>query len=277
MNFIKYIGLLALVILMGACKKEKVVTDETAGLTLVKTIANATHNINLYTQNGKLQQGYNRIFLQIKDKNDNSVNNAVVSWAPLMHMMSMQHACPYSTVGKTTNKTSLYDGYIVFTMAGNDTEYWELKLDYNIDGTAYTATSNIDVVATTHRNIVSFTGTDNAKYIIAMVEPTNPKVALNDMQAMVFKTESMMNYPTIDGYTVKIDPRMPGMGNHGSPNNVDLVQSGSDKIYRGKLSLTMTGYWKINLQLANAAGTVLKGEPVTDTNESSSIFFEIEF
>ena len=26
MNFIKYIGLLALVILMGACKKEKVVT-----------------------------------------------------------------------------------------------------------------------------------------------------------------------------------------------------------------------------------------------------------
>lgn len=70
---------------------------------------------------------------------------------------------------------------------------------------------------------------------------------------------------------------MPGMGNHGSPNNVNLTQSGADKVYKGKLSLTMTGYWKINLQLANPAGTVLKGEEVTTANEGSSIYFEVEF
>ena len=70
---------------------------------------------------------------------------------------------------------------------------------------------------------------------------------------------------------------MPSMGNHGSPNNVDLTQSLADEFYHGKLSLTMTGYWKINLQLANAAGTVLKGEEVTDQNPASSLFFEIEF
>jgi hypothetical protein len=39
----------------------------------------------------------------------------------------------------------------------------------------------------------------------------------------------------------------------------------------------MTGYWKINLQLANAEGTILKGEEITETVTSSSIFFEIEF
>jgi len=39
----------------------------------------------------------------------------------------------------------------------------------------------------------------------------------------------------------------------------------------------MTGYWKINLQLLNETGEVLKGEPVTDTNEGSSLFLELEF
>ena len=39
----------------------------------------------------------------------------------------------------------------------------------------------------------------------------------------------------------------------------------------------MTGYWKINLQLANAEGEILKGETITEENEASSIFFEIEF
>lgn len=85
-----------------------------------------------------------------------------------------------------------------------------------------------------------------------------------------------MSFVPVDNFKIIIDPRMPGMGNHGSPNNVDLTQT-TDKVYRGKLSLTMTGYWKINLQLADATSKVLKGEAVTNENEGSSIYFELEF
>ncbi|MCY1554953.1 hypothetical protein D9M68_915670 [compost metagenome] len=66
------------------------------------------------------------------------------------------------------------------------------------------------------------------------------------------------------------------MGNHSSPNNVDLT-SGTTEFYEGKLSLTMTGYWKINLQLEAPDGRILKGEAVTESHEASSIFFEVEF
>lgn len=110
-----------------------------------------------------------------------------------------------------------------------------------------------------------------------MVNPSNPKVGINDMQAMLFKMESMSSYPSVDNFTVRIDPRMPSMGNHGSPNNVDLVQTNSSGAYNGKLSLTMTGYWKINLQVLDENQTVLKGEEVTTAVEASSIFFEVEF
>lgn len=109
-----------------------------------------------------------------------------------------------------------------------------------------------------------------------MIEPTEPKVAINDMSAAIFKTDGMHNFEIVNNYKLKIDPRMPGMGNHGSPNNQDLTQ-GSDGFYHGKLSLTMTGLWKINLILQNENNEILKGEEIDENNESSSIFFEIEF
>lgn len=279
MNFLKYTGIMVLVLFVMSCKKDSNTnnTSETANLTLVKTITNGTHSLNLYTENGKLQVGYNKIFLQLKNTDGSLVDNAQLNWKPLMHMMGMQHACPYSAIGKVAGKTTLYEGYIVFQMAGNTDEYWELNFDYTIGSTPYSVSTKIEVTAAARRNLESFLGTDNVKYLIALVAPKNPKVAVNDMQAMVFKMQDMLTFPIVDGYTVKIDPRMPGMGNHGSPNNVNLTQSGADKMYYGKLSLTMTGYWKINLQLANTAGTVVKGEEITSSNESSTIYFEVEF
>ena len=70
---------------------------------------------------------------------------------------------------------------------------------------------------------------------------------------------------------------MPSMGNHSTPNNVNATQAAAGGFYNGKLSLTMTGYWKINLQLLNASNEVLKGEAITETTTESSIYFEIEF
>ncbi len=253
-------------------------TDELANLTKFKEFTNDTHTIELYSQLGSLEQGYNEISLRIKDNaTGDYVKNAEVTWMPIMHMAMMNHSCPKSTVEKVTTNGTLYEGYIVFQMAQNETEYWDLKIDYNINGTAYSATSVIDVPASVKRRVNTFTGTDGAKYIVAYAEPHHPKVAINDVTLGVWKMQDMMNFPVVDGYTIKIDPRMPSMGNHSSPNNVDAMQKVSGGLYEGKLSLTMTGYWKINLQLLNAESTVLKGEAITDTVLESSLFVEIEF
>ena len=278
MNVLKLFSFIAAITLFISCKKENtIIPNDTDGLVSAKSISNATHNIIFYTQNGKFQQGYNKIFFQIKNLDGSLVTNATANWKPLMHMTSMQHACPYSSVSKSVNSNSLYEGFIVFQMAGNSTEYWDLTIEYTINNITYTATERIDVEAVTKKNVLSFKGSDNVSYVLAMVAPSNPKVATNDMEAMLFKKETMMSYPVVNNYTIKIDPRMTSMGNHGSPNNVDLKQTSLNGSYFGKLSLTMTGYWKINLQLENESGTILKGEPVTATQESSSIFFEIEF
>lgn len=274
------IVLLVFLSIFASCSSdnETPTVNELEGLSKFKEITNATHTIELYKHMGTLEQGYNEIALRIKDNSSNEyIKNATINWMPVMHMTSMNHSCPKSTVSKVTADGTLYEGYIVFQMAQNATEYWDLKIDYTINGTAYTTTSVIDVPASADKRVNTFTGSDGTKYIVAYVEPHHPKVALNDLTVALFKMQDMMTFPIVDNYKIKIDPRMPSMGNHGSPNNVDLTQSVSDKLYHGKMSLTMTGYWKINLQLLNASDEVLKGETVTDVVPESSIYFEVEF
>ena len=126
---------------------------------------------------GRLQrEGYNEVALRIKDNaTGDYVKNAEVNWMPLMHMTMMNHSCPKSAVEKVTTNGTLYEGYIVFQMAQNATEYWDLKVNYTINGTAYSATAVIDVPASTERRVNTFTGTDGTKYIVAYAEPHHQK------------------------------------------------------------------------------------------------------
>jgi hypothetical protein len=276
MNLLKSLLILISFSCLVSCSKkdDPVITTDLDGLTLVTTLTNDTHKIALYTASGKFHTGYNEVYIQIRNTQGSSESNAGVTWTPLMHMMGMTHSCPASAITKLSN--GIYKGYIVFQMAGTEEEYWDLTLNYTIGDAAYTVTGAIAVSESAKRIVASFQGSDNNRYVLALVNPTKPAVAVNDIAAVLYRMESMTSFVVVNDYTIKIDPRMTGMGNHTSPNNVDLTQ-GTDGMYYGKLSLTMTGYWKINLQLADATQTVVKGEAVTDTNEGSSIYFELEF
>jgi hypothetical protein len=279
-QFKKNIILLFAALAFASCSSDSTesTVNELDGLTKFKEITNTTHTIELYKHMGGLVQGFNEIAFRIKDNSTGKyVKNATASWMPVMHMTSMTHSCPKSEIKKTSAEGTLYEGYIAFQMAQNATEYWDLKIDYSINGTAFTATSVIDVPASAKRTITTFKGTDGVKYIVAYAEPHHPKVAVNEIEVAIFKMQDMMTFPVVDNFKLKIDPRMPSMGNHSSPNNVDLTQTVAGGLYKGKMSLTMTGYWKINLQLLNANNEVLKGEAITDAVPASSIYFEIEF
>lgn len=281
MKILKYTVLLLLAIISFSCSSDddssSIPIDETSGLHKIQEMTNDTHVIELFSSTGSLVQGYNRISLRIKDKKTNNyITDAKIEWIPLMHMAMMQHSCPRSQVEKKDKKT-VYEGDIIFQMAQNETEYWELTIAYEINNVSYIATDKISVPASTKRTVSSLKGSDGNNYVIAYITPSSPKVALNDMAVGIYKMKDMMTFEAVNNFKIKIDPRMPSMGNHGSPNNTDLLQTETNGFYTGKLSLTMTGYWKINLQVLNADNEVLKGEAVTTENTSSSLYFEIEF
>jgi len=252
--------------------------NEVEGLNLVQQISNDTHSIELFTENGELEQGYNEITIRIKDKtSDEFVENASFMWMPMMHMETMSHSCPKSELLKVAGKETIYKGYIVFQMPENENEGWDLTFNYMVNGNDFEAVGDIIVPMSPKKRVTVFMGTDQESYILALVGPNTPEVAINDMTVGLYKMENMMSFPVVENYKVMLDPRMPSMGNHTSPNNEDLMYSTASKMYDGKLSLTMTGYWKLNLMLQNENEEVLKGEEVTEENESSSLYLEIEF
>ena len=284
MKTFKYIfAILFLTISFVGCSSDddnKVIDDNPVeGLYKIYEFSEADHSVEIYSEKQKLEVGYNELSIRIKDKADNTyITDATPSWMPMMHMESMSHSGPHSAISNSENNT-VYKGHIVFQMAENETEYWELKLNYNFKGESVSKTNRINVVQPSDnlKKVQVFTGSDETRYVLAYVNPKKPEVAVNDMEAVLYKMQDMMTFPVVENFKIAIDPRMPGMGNHSSPNNQDLTYNSATKMYKGRLSLTMTGYWKINLKLLNANGELIKGEDVTEEDPSSSLYFEIEF
>lgn len=283
MKLLKYILSVTIALTIISCSSDddestNEPVNEIENLIMVQEIENDTHTIEIYTSTGELRQGHNNITLRLKDKTSlEFIENATFTWMPLMHMTEMSHSCPKSTLDKVDGKQTLYSGDLLFQMPGNANEYWDLTLIYSVNGEEFTALGELQVEASDKQVITTFIGADEVKYILAYIAPTTPEVMVNDMLVGVYKMESMMSFPVVENYTVMLDPRMPSMGNHASPNNEDLFFNSQTNLYEGKLSLTMTGYWKLNLMLHNQDGDLLKGEMVTNENESSSLYLEIEF
>ncbi|OBX25604.1 hypothetical protein LX77_00426 [Gelidibacter algens] len=254
------------------------IINEVEDLVKIKELTNATHTIELFNASGTFKTGYNAISIRIKDNAANTyVTNATLSWMPVMQMPTMQHSAPKSDISKALAKKTVYDGFIVYQMANLDGSGWSLTINYTINGTNYMASSDIVVMQSEYQNVTSFMGADGKRYLMAIVEPQDPKIGINTLKVGLYTMETMMSFPKVEGFRMTLDPRMPGMGNHSSPNNTDLTYNMTDGLYEGNLSLTMTGYWVLNLKLLNAADEVLKGENVTEQNPKSSLYLELEF
>ncbi|SHF58139.1 YtkA-like [Salegentibacter echinorum] len=255
----------------------EVLPDALEDLNKLYEFSEADHDIEIYSEKEKLQVGFNEIYIRFK-KDDAYLSDVKPTWMPVMNMENMKHSAPHTKLNNTENP-EIYKGNIVFQMPENETETWELILTYNLDGEHRENTYQISVKSASNdlKKVQVFQGKDGEKYVLAYVNPKNPKVATNDFQAALYKMESMMSFQPVKDFNIEVDPRMPGMDNHSSPNNKALTYNSATKLYEGKLSLTMTGYWRINLKMLNSEGNVIKGENVTKENPESSLYFELEF
>ena len=279
----------ASVLLLTSCGKEDVkVTNsanEVTGLYKVDSLKKGDYTFYVYKKDtGYFKVGYNEIYIQLKNNTTGKyIEDANLSWKALMHMTDMSHACPYSAISKVSNTKTLYKGYFIFIMGSDDMDYWEITYNY-VKGadTLAKVTNRPYVVNPTGRlRYKRFLGSDAAYYYVVLVNPTesNVQVGTNDITAYLYKQLDLYTFNPIKIYTVEIDPRMPdpSMGNHTSPYNVNLKYDSTAGLYKGKLNLTMTGYWKISLIVKDSVNTVIKGDSIKGSTTASSIFFELEF
>ena len=283
-TFLVMLGLAAIT----SCKKDEV-TEPTpqppavSDLQLVQSATDGTHTFELYNKTGQLITGHNAVFIRMKDGGACAGTSTTLAWMPIMTIVmggtTHQHSCPYSAITPTSGDATLFEGDVVFIMASSMMGFWELTFTYDTGSGLHEVVMPVSVQESGSdfsKQYTSAMGTDGVTYFLTMVEPSSPETGVNDMTVGLYKRVSDTEFPAVEGYTIRVDPRMPGMGNHGAPGNVDLTQ-GTDGFYHGMVGFSMTGYWKINLILEDGAGTALCGQPVTDTNEESSVHFKVSF
>src|SRR5690606_23754469 len=124
---------------------------------------------------------------------------------PLMDMGNRKHSAPYSEIEIGSERQRRYEGWIGCEMPGAG----NLSFEYTVGGSSYEMSNAIEVQQASKRRVSTFVGSDENKYILALVEPTSPEVAVNDMTAAIFKMGSMHDFPMVNNYKLIIDPRMP--------------------------------------------------------------------
>ncbi|WP_316815736.1 FixH family protein [Pedobacter nyackensis] len=252
-----FVFLLAILI---ACKKDaenKNMTDPKDGLKKISEAyaSGISTKVELWSKND-LVTGYNRLFLLLQDSVSNQpVDKAVVKILPVMDMemngMKMSHSAPCVQPESDNAENTLFPFATVFTMPGNTQQSkWSLEVAVKRGGQskAGTATLGLHVGSSSSERVKMLTTAESDKLVVACFFPVTPKIGINEVEMIVYRQQDKMNFLPTEDYLLSVTPEMPAMG-HGSPNNVNPVYA-KNGVYKGKVNFTMTGDWRINLELA---------------------------
>jgi hypothetical protein len=221
-----------------------------AGLTQLAKASAEGVDVELWSAK-PLVVGWQKVFYRIQ-ADGKAVTEAEVAQKPLMKMTAMQHACPLVQPAAIADAQGLFAGELMFQMAGNAMESWQLDIEVTPKGgTKRTvALGKISVGAAPYAKVLLVgTGMTAERYTVIVHFPAAPKVGLNPYRVALHRASSdMMTYEPVSDASLQGVPEMPSMG-HGSPGNVNPSSAGGG-FYDGKLNFTMPGDWRLNLAVS---------------------------
>ena len=235
----------------------------------LSTEVDGKYNVFAYSKSGKFHTGYNEIyFVATKKSTGNYIKNfEIQNIRPLMLMtkMGMLHSTPVSASVSSFNDRFLAvkKGWISFLMNTSENGSWTLTYTTKVlgaSGGVEEAAINVNPLSDGQNWLKSFK-IGNATYYLSLVEPAGWETGANTIEAYVSVKNEDATLPyalATEQFTIEIDPRMPDMGNHTSPDNTSLTLQ-SDNSYKGTVNLTMTGLWRIHLTVRNSKGEIVAG------------------
>jgi hypothetical protein len=250
----------------------------------VELVVDDQYKVKVYSRTGTLHTGYNDLyFVATKTSTGNYIKFLdITSLTPLMFMsrMNMYHSTPVSGEASTSdiNLVAVKHGWVSFVMNSSDAGSWSLAFDAKVlkkEGRLEPTSITVDALPDGQQWLKSFKAADDT-YYLSLVNPADWSTGKNTVTAYVSKKNTPATTPysrAQEQLTIEIDPRMPDMGNHTSPDNVALTRQ-TDGSYQGHVNLTMTGRWRIHLTIRDAAGNVVAGgDDLADGY--SSLYWEV--
>ena len=235
----------------------------------LRTEVDGKYDVWAYSKTGTLHRGYNDLYFVVtKKKTSNYVKNFdIKNFTPLMHMVKtdMWHSTPVGGSFEVfdTTRPAVKRGWVSLLMNTSDAGNWQFSYDIEVLGSKGGVTSktiNVEALPEGQDWLKNFK-VGNDTYFLSLVNPSDWKTGTNTIQAYISKKSTPATTPyalATETFTIEIDPRMPDMGNHTSPDNTPLTKQ-KDGSYTGTINLTMTGLWRIHLTVKDAQGNVVAG------------------
>ena len=233
------------------------------------TEVDGLYDVWAYSKTGSLHNGYNDLYFVVtKKKTGNYVKDFnITNVTPIMNMvkMNMFHSTPVSPAVEIFDDTrkAIKHGWVSFLMNTSEAGTWAFSYDIAVLGSKASVTDKaivVNAIPDGQEWLKNFKVGDNT-YYLSLVNPIDWKTGENVIQAYISKKSDPITTPyalATETFTVEIDPRMPDMGNHTSPDNTPLVKQ-KDGSYQGNINLTMTGLWRIHLTVKDAQGNIVAG------------------
>lgn len=247
----------------------------------LSTEIDGKYNVFAYTRNGSFHNGYNEIyFVATKKATGNYIKNfELTNITPIMHMVKMDkyHSTPTGPAAESFDNgiLAVKRSWVSFLMNTSEAGSWTLSYDALVlgkEGKVEKKDIVVNALPDGQAWLKSFkVGDDN--FFLSLVNPSDWKTGTNTIKAYISKKSDPITTPyalATETFTVEIDPRMPDMGNHTSPDNTPLVKQ-QDGSYQGTINLTMTGLWRIHLTVKDSKGNVVAG----GEEELSSLYWDV--
>jgi hypothetical protein len=254
---------MAILLIISACSKKNNVNPNNGITGKVKAgesyATGSGIKVTLY-QNSTFLTGYNKIYLVLTDSASGAaITSAAATISTSMQMMGMPNMiCPVEQP-VFNRDTSAYIAACAFNMAtGNGMGQWDISVNVKnpSNGKQGIASFMVNVNNSTYNLITTQTGSDGQTYMITLVQPLKPQVGMNTLELLVDIQNMDMTYSPVNNFQVQFTPVMPAMADMTSTNNQNPVLSANGH-YMGKVNFTMTGDWKLNINLLNGQTTIV--------------------
>jgi hypothetical protein len=249
----------------GTCDYDTlvIVRPNLDGLTKVAEfeLSDIKTDVGIYAK-GDLVTGYNTLYLAATDPETGGViDDGHFEVSPMMKMEAgHEHGTPVlNSVLSSVDENGLYKVGVYFVMSSMGGQ-WRLEVEFHNHAESGHGDSSVDIEVKEPSDRISgnFMAMDDSSMLfVCWVMEEDPIVGMNDFSMAIFNRENMMTWTPVNDINITIEPEMPTMG-HGSPGNVNPTSIGSGQ-YKGEVNFTMTGYWKVNIEMTRNSNQVSNG------------------
>lgn len=237
---------------------------------LIYSFTNEVHQVQLYSRDSILYEGYNDILLRIKDQNDKYLSYVEMTWTAIT---TDSIIAPKAEVTQSIDNPDIYKSFLIFPK-DTHTKNWHLNITYQIQSTSYTIDTELRLFKSEENRVTikEKLGADNKEYLLVLTDPYNPINGFNNCSLMiyekqdfsVFKIRRNLNvyaWCSRDDYIHDVVVELP-------------FQSHSDR-YQNKLEIIDLGIWRLNVVVKNEQNNIILGEEKSANQLTSSLHFPL--